>query len=435
MKMSNGEFGSVHSGSNRTATAMRSTRSHSASNGRKLSDNNASVYRSNGADQFESLRNTRSRSSSTAAGHQSNSAAAVIDDPVTNPKEGVRLTPMYAEHYLPSDETVKLPQFYGTTTTGVCIDDKVLKQISQNQAKFMQDRITIVQKHFGNLCETFGGYARALCKVRDNGDRVAMGVLALAMDETLNETAKNSLGDFAEHFSAVQDYEESQVRRIEERVIKPLMNYGTSCKQAKERLKKACAIRKKELDQKKVLDKTKEQKPYDTQHVLQVQTNLQTASVNALRADNEVEHEIEKFEKRKLEDLKQILTDFVGIEIFYHIRALEQLSSCSRAFANMNVNSDLEQFLTSLRPISTQSRMSAQRKLEEQGSEKQTFQSLKQQNRPLTYPQKEYSFRDDEQVVEDEEYVDETDDEDDESEEESVRSIPTKSTTRPVISA
>jgi len=40
--------------------------------------------------------------------------------------------------------------------------------------------------------------------------------------------------------------------------------------------------------------------------LLQAQTNLQKASVNALRADNEVEQEIEAFEKRKLEDLKVI---------------------------------------------------------------------------------------------------------------------------------
>lgn len=427
-----GEHGSVNSTGNRTATAKRSTRANSANSDTRLSDHNASVYRSNSTDELDSLpiRNTRGKSL-PAHGRQTTSAA---NENVADPHKGFRLTAMYPGHGMQSDESVKSQQFYGTTT-GVCIDEKVLTQISQNQAKFMQDRITNVQKHFGNLCDTFGGYARALCKVRDSGDCVSTAVLSMAMDETLNQTAKASLADFASHFAAVQDYEESEVRRIEERVVKPLVNYGTSCKQAKERLKKVCTIRKKELEQRKALDKTKEQKPYDTQHILQAQTNLQKASVNALRADNEVEQEIEAFEKRKLEDLKQILTDFVGIEMFYHIRALEQLSTCSKALANMNINSDLEQFLSSLRPLSTQTRITAQRSLEDQGSERISKQQQPLQKRRQDTRQQDYGLDDDEEEVQDEEYVDETYDESEESEEESVDTIPEKATTRTVISA
>jgi len=33
----------------------------------------------------------------------------------------------------------------------------------------MQDRITQVEKHFGDMCEGFGGYARKFAKLRDKG--------------------------------------------------------------------------------------------------------------------------------------------------------------------------------------------------------------------------------------------------------------------------
>jgi len=33
----------------------------------------------------------------------------------------------------------------------------------------MQDRITHVEKHFGDMCEGFGGYARGFAKLRDKG--------------------------------------------------------------------------------------------------------------------------------------------------------------------------------------------------------------------------------------------------------------------------
>jgi len=44
-----------------------------------------------------------------------------------------------------------------------------------------------------------------------SGDSVATALSSLAMDEKLNETAKTSIADFASHFAAVQDYEESEV--------------------------------------------------------------------------------------------------------------------------------------------------------------------------------------------------------------------------------
>jgi len=33
----------------------------------------------------------------------------------------------------------------------------------------MQDRITRVEKQFGDICEGFGGYARKFAKLRDKG--------------------------------------------------------------------------------------------------------------------------------------------------------------------------------------------------------------------------------------------------------------------------
>jgi protein FAM92 len=45
----------------------------------------------------------------------------------------------------------------------LCVD-------SENQAKFMQDRITQVEKNFGDLCDGFAKYARGIAKLRDRGE-------------------------------------------------------------------------------------------------------------------------------------------------------------------------------------------------------------------------------------------------------------------------
>lgn len=40
---------------------------------------------------------------------------------------------------------------------------------SDNQTRFMQQRITEVEKHFRDMCDGFGGYARGFAKLRDKG--------------------------------------------------------------------------------------------------------------------------------------------------------------------------------------------------------------------------------------------------------------------------
>ena len=40
---------------------------------------------------------------------------------------------------------------------------------SENQSKFIQDRISHVEKHFGELCTNFGAYNRKSASLRDKG--------------------------------------------------------------------------------------------------------------------------------------------------------------------------------------------------------------------------------------------------------------------------
>ena len=65
------------------------------------------------------------------------------------------------------------------------------------------------------------------------GDLVARHVLAYADHELHNHTTQEALRQFAYKISTVQDYRDAKVRRMEDRVVKPLTNYGETCKVAK----------------------------------------------------------------------------------------------------------------------------------------------------------------------------------------------------------
>ena len=81
----------------------------------------------------------------------------------------------------------------------------------ENQAKFIQQRINNVEKHFSDLCQLFGAYSRKLARVRDTGDLLAKGILTYAESEA--SSTKSSLTGFAERLSSVQDYRQAMVRK------------------------------------------------------------------------------------------------------------------------------------------------------------------------------------------------------------------------------
>lgn len=62
------------------------------------------------------------------------------------------------------------------------------------------------------------------------------------------------------------------------------------------------------------------------------------------RTNKEIDEIIHKFEKRKLNDLKTILTDFILISIKYHTKSLEVLSASYYDVSNIDEKYDFMEF-------------------------------------------------------------------------------------------
>ncbi|KAK2146596.1 hypothetical protein LSH36_595g02012 [Paralvinella palmiformis] len=240
------------------------------------------------------------------------------------------------------------------------MDDKLLKQVRENTSKFIQQRIASVEKHFGDMCQGLGNYHRRLCKIRDTGDELSRHMYTYADKESFNSTTKESLMRFASYFSAIQDYRDVEVRRLDNKVLAPLTEYGTDCKHAKEKLKQAFAARNKELKEQKILLKLKTNTSDRSNLVSFVdrlmshaEVDVQKASIEATRASKQLENEMEVFERQKLEDIKKIFLDFVQIEMVFHARALELYTECYQSLNSISVDDDLQEFRSSLRPPSS----------------------------------------------------------------------------------
>ncbi|XP_063618181.1 CBY1-interacting BAR domain-containing protein 1 isoform X2 [Cydia splendana] len=219
----------------------------------------------------------------------------------------------------------------------------------EQQAKFIQDRITNVEKNFGELCVAFGDYARRTARLRDQGDELAKVLKEYANNEIVNKSLSAGLENVSITLTAIEEYRNCEVQRLEAKVIGELCQYEAICKHAREEVKHTMSVREKELARKKVLDKTRERQPFNRQQVTYAESELLKASAEMSRTAKGLSEQTEFFERRKLQQLKALLSDFMLIELNFHAKALELLTVAHQQVADINDKADLDNFRRKLR--------------------------------------------------------------------------------------
>ncbi|KAM4865379.1 CBY1-interacting BAR domain-containing protein 1 isoform 2-T2 [Thomomys bottae] len=187
------------------------------------------------------------------------------------------------------------------------------------QTRQLQDAVTNVEKHFGELCQIFAAYVRKTARLRDKADLLVNEINVYASTETPN--LKQGLKNFADEFAKLQDYRQAEVERLEAKVVEPLKAYGTIVK-----MKRA-------------------------------ETELQRATMDATRTTRHLEETIDNFEKQKIKDIKNIFSEFITIEMLFHGKALEVYTAAYQNIQKIDEDEDLEVFRNSLYPPDYSSRL------------------------------------------------------------------------------
>ncbi|KAM4688877.1 CBY1-interacting BAR domain-containing protein 1 [Discoglossus pictus] len=222
-----------------------------------------------------------------------------------------------------------------------------------NQTRQIQDTVTNVEKHFGELCQIFAGYVRKTARLRDKADLLVRELNTYADTETPN--LKHGLKNLADELAKLQDYRQAQVERLEAKVVEPLKCYGSIIKLKREDLKVTLTARNREAKQMAQLEKTRLRNPSDRQII--AESELQRATMDAARISRQLEETIDNFEKQKFKDLKKIFSDFITIEMLFHGKALEVFTSAYQYIQDVDEEEDLEVFRSSLHPPDFQSRL------------------------------------------------------------------------------
>lgn len=79
-----------------------------------------------------------------------------------------------------------------------------------SQTRKIQENITNVEKHFGEMCQMFAAYVRKTARLRDKADVLVREIGMYADTETPN--LKRGMKQFADYLAKIEDYRQAEVK-------------------------------------------------------------------------------------------------------------------------------------------------------------------------------------------------------------------------------
>lgn len=127
---------------------------------------------------------------------------------------------------------------------------------------------------------------------------------------------------------------------METKVVAELSQYEIICRNSREDFKNSVVNRDKEVNRKKQLELIKQRNVRD--RLTNTDSEMMKSKLELNKCNKEVEEIVEAFEKRKLQDLKTVLMDFVQIEMKQHSKALEVLTATYQDLSDIDEIKDFK---------------------------------------------------------------------------------------------
>ncbi|KAL1124392.1 hypothetical protein AAG570_001021, partial [Ranatra chinensis] len=200
----------------------------------------------------------------------------------------------------------------------------------ERQVKFVQDHISSTENNLSNLHQSFGGYVKKIAKLRNKSDEIATAIYSYSEKESINKSVKFCLRELAGILATVGDCREVQIKNLDVRVVREFGQYDTLCHNAKSEVRNICGAKDREHNRRRHLNRTK------------AEAEVVKATSEVTRMQKALEEHVDIFEKKKLQDVKLILRNFVMEELSYHARAINLFTSAYNCIDKINENTDLE---------------------------------------------------------------------------------------------
>lgn len=161
---------------------------------------------------------------------------------------------------------------------------------------------------------------------------------SIAENEELNDASEKAIKNLSIKIVHLADVKESQMSKIDEKVITDLAAYEGICRNAKEEIK-ALATTRSDLNKRRSSEFSKK-----LRHQGFIESDHMASNVQIAKISRELQTVGESFEKQKLAEMKEILTNFILIQIKSCTSSLEILTEAFKDVHEIDVNKDLEQF-------------------------------------------------------------------------------------------
>lgn len=224
-----------------------------------------------------------------------------------------------------------------------------------HELKVITERINLAERNFSTLLKDFTAFSAGLQSLQEKGMRLSRSVDMYSDEEY--PSMKASLAGVSESIAAIQDFLGAQVGFMQAKVSPPLSLNATNVKHAREYVKELSASREKELLKRKAVEKLKIKEPKNKGKISKAEQDLQKLTVDANRSRQTLEEQMVEFERKKMEDIRTVFSNFFHGQMLFHAKALEFYTTAFQSLLSMDEEQDIEAFQNDLHPVLPPSRL------------------------------------------------------------------------------
>ena len=213
---------------------------------------------------------------------------------------------------------------------------------NETRSKFIQGRIRTVEKHVPQLGNALGDYVKKNAGLRDRGDRIALILENYAKSENVAVSFKQKLTEFANILLDVGSKRDTQIKNMETKVLEELVEYEKLCKHVRTEMRYANAAVENERLKLRQLRRIRESDPQDREQISIAEAELLKAKGESARSCKGLDEQIDLFERKKLNGLKDVLLAWTIAELHFHSKAIQLFTEAYKVANGIHVASDLE---------------------------------------------------------------------------------------------
>ncbi|KAI9144626.1 FAM92 protein [Paraphysoderma sedebokerense] len=215
-------------------------------------------------------------------------------------------------------------------------------------SRFVRQLVDRTEENMAELKDAFGGLLRNHERLKQKSLKLALVLKTYADQESPN--VKMALNSVAEGIQELEKNRKWMQDRIDIKSREPLGLYSAICKGVMDDLKVRELALKKEVDKQQALDKIQVKDGNNRTRISQGQIELAGANHEANHSHVALAETVERFELKKINDIKSCLQELLYSEMVYHAKALEILTDTMAHLSSIDMEMDVEEIQQKVRP-------------------------------------------------------------------------------------